>query len=511
MSQITRRRFLRHSAYLAAAASTLGACSNGSGKHGGRALIIGSGFAGSVAALRLGQAGIATLVLERGQHWTVRGPDSFPSLFNPDHRSTWFGTTDAMTQSAQIQPYAGMVERVSGDTLDALCGSCVGGGSFVYGGVLLQPRRAVFQSVFPRISYDMMDQIYYPRVLQEIGASPIPDDVLASAPYTAARTFLEDAQNAGFEAVRPAASFDWSIIRQELNGDIPAAATISEYIYGCNSDAKLSTDKNYLQRAFDTGFVELRSLTEVEMISERASGGFIVTYRQISPEGEVLARGEEEADYLFLAAGSLNTSKLLLKSQQAGELSGANDRIGQGWGTNGDQLMLEASKRPVGGPQGGPACISATDFSDPQYPIGYEHSPASVPANIQIQLAMSVPDEFGRVLYSAEQDACTVQWPEDSATGSALARRASFGRLLAQTGGTDISAAGGSPSIWHPLGGAVMGDACDDLGQLYGYQNLFVIDGSLMPGSTAASNPAFTIAANAERILESIIPQLSPA
>lgn len=511
MTQITRRRFLQRTACLAAASSMLGACSNGSNNSGSRALIIGSGFAGSVAALRLGQAGISTLVLERGQHWTVQGPDSFPSLYNPDHRSTWFGTSDAMTQSTPLKPYAGMIERVAGDTVDAVCGACVGGGSFVYGGVLLQPRRDVFQRVFPRLSYDMMDQIYYPRVLQEIGASPIPDDVLASAPYTAARTFLQDAQNAGFEAVKPAASFDWSIIRRELNGEIPAAAIASEYIYGCNSDAKLSTDKNYLQRAFDTGVVELRSLTEVEMISERASGGYVVTYRQISPEGEVLARGEEEADYLFLAAGSLNTSKLLLKSQQAGELSGANDRIGEGWGTNGDELKLEASKRPVGGAQGGPACISATDFTDAQYPIGYEHSPAHVPANIQIQLAMSVPDESGRVVYNAEQDRCSVQWPQDSASGSAQARAASFARLLTQTGGTDISGAGGTPSIWHPLGGAVMGDACDDLGQLYGYRNLFVIDGSLMPGSTAASNPAFTIAANAERILESIIPQLSPA
>ena len=92
----------------------------------------------------------------------------------------------------------------------------------------------------------------------------------------------------------------------------------------------------------------------------------------------------------------------------------------------------------------------------------------------------------------------------------AMARDASFERLLAVTGGRNLSGGiGGGSTIWHPLGGTVMGDACDDLGQLYGYRNLFVIDGSLLPGSAANANPAFTIAANAERIMEALIPTLS--
>ena len=66
-----------------------------------------------------------------------------------------------------------------------------------------------------------------------------------------------------------------------------------------------------------------------------------------------------------------------------------------------------------------------------------------------------------------------------------MARDESFQRLLDQTGGSDISGSAGKPSVWHPLGGAAMGDACDYLGHLYGYKNLFVIDGSLLPGSAA--------------------------
>lgn len=505
MMGISRRRFVRNTSVLATTAAFGLGCSDGADKPPARglAVIIGSGFAGSVAALRLGLAGIPTIVLERGREWTLNGPDSFPVSF-VDRRTTWFGEVNALTGSGAVTPYAGMMERVSGDTVDAVGASCVGGGSLVYGGVLLQPRRDIFASVFPAISYDEMDQVYYPRVLEKIGASPIPDDVLASAPYQAHQAFLDDAAAAGFETVRPAASFDWDIVRQELRGEIPAAAIASNYIYGCNSGAKLSTDKNYLRDALATGMVELRSLCDVQMISERERG-YQVTYRRIDEEGVELERLALDADYLFMAAGSLNTSKLLLASQRAGELSASNDRIGKGWGTNGDELFIEARSAPLPGPQGGPACISAVDRSTPGYPVVYEHSPAAV-TNLQIQLAMSVPDERGELGFDANGN-YGIRWPRDSATPSAQARDASFARLLEASGGTNISGSFGS-TIWHPLGGAVMGDACDDLGQLYGYRNLFVIDSSLMPGSTANANPAFTVAANAERIMQALVQTL---
>ncbi|MFT4520441.1 MAG: cholesterol oxidase [Halioglobus sp.] len=505
MQPISRRQFVQRASLLAAATTLGTSCSDQSDADAPRAIIIGSGFAGSVAALRLGQAGIQTTLLERGQEWTLQGPDFFPTLATSDHRTAWFGEVDGLTGIRPVTPYAGLIERVAGDTVDAVGGACLGGGSLVYGGVLLQPRRDIFDQVFSRIAYDEMDQVYYPRVLQQIGATSIPDDVLASDRYLAHRTFLADAAAAGFETVRPAASFDWDIVRQELRGEIAPAVISSEYIYGCNSGAKLSTDKNYLRDATATGFVEIRTLCEVEMISER-NGDYVVTYRRITAEGEELERREISADYLFMAAGSLNTSKILLRSQAAGELRGANDRIGKGWGTNGDQLMLEGRASPLPGPQGGPACISAVDRGTPGYPVVYEHSPANI-SNIQIQLAMSVPDEFGELGFDADGK-YTVRWPIDTETPSAQARNDSFERLLAQTGGTNFGGFGARPTIWHPLGGAVMGDACDDLGQLYGYNNLFVIDGSLLPGSAAGANPAFTIAANAERIMEALMPTL---
>lgn len=505
MSGITRRKFVRNSSLLAAGASLV-ACSDsdsGSAPVSRQAVIIGSGFSGSVAALRLAEAGIPTIVLERGQEWPFAGPESFPVSFD-DKRTTWFGEVDGLTGFSPVESYAGMLERVPGDTLDAVGAACVGGGSLIYGGVLLQPRRDIFEDLLPRISYDDMDQLYYPRVLDMIGASPIPDDVLASDPYLAHRVFLEDAAAAGFETIRPAASFDWDVIRRELSGELPPAAINSDYLYGCNSGAKLSTDRNYLRQAVATGLAEVRSLCEVEMISEKAEG-YVITYKRINPEGEVLERIELNADYLFMAAGSLNTSRILVDSQNAGELSASNDQIGKHWGTNGDELMIEARNGPLPGPQGGPACIAAVDRGTPDYPVVYEHSPANV-SGLQIQLAMSVPDGRGELGYD-DNGTWSLRWPDDSATPSAQARDASFERLIAATGGTNLAGAIGT-SVWHPLGGAVMGAACDDLGQLYGYRNLFVIDSSLLPGSAASANPAFTVAANAERIMESLIPTL---
>ncbi len=512
MSFITRRQFIQRSSVLAAAVAAGSACSDGSSSYAQpRAVVIGSGFGGSVAALRLGRAGITTVVLERGQEWPLRGPDTFPTLSNVDRRTTWFGKIDGLTASTPVTPWAGLLERVAGDTVDAVCGAAVGGGSLVYGGVLLQPQRAIFSEVFPQINYDDMDQVYYPRVIAQIRAGRIPDDILASNNYIAHRTFLRDAVAAGFDVSKAYTGFDWDIIRQEIEGRIPAAASISDYVYGCNSGAKLSTDKNYLLDAKATGNVDIRSLTEVVMLRELDSGGYALECRRINADGEELERYELRASYVFMAAGSLNSSKLLLKSQQAGELRGGNDRIGQSWGTNGDQLMLEFSQSPVGGAQGGPACIAAVDDSTPGYPVTFMHSPATVPVDIQIQLAMSVPDELGELVYDSNTGQAAVRWPSDIATPSALARVASFNRLLAQTGGGDASRFGGRQTVWHPLGGAAMGDACDQRGQLYGYKNLFVIDGSLLPGCAACANPALTIAANAERIMEQLIPQLGGA
>lgn len=103
--------------------------------------------------------------------------------------------------------------------------------------MLIQPQRGVFNQVFPQINYDDMDKIYYSRVIAQIAAGWIPDDILASKNYAAHRAFIRDAMVVGFEVSQPYSGFDWEIIHEEINGSVPAAASISKYIYGCNRSA----------------------------------------------------------------------------------------------------------------------------------------------------------------------------------------------------------------------------------------------------------------------------------
>jgi cholesterol oxidase len=57
----------------------------------------------------------------------------------------------------------------------------------------------------------------------------------------------------------------------------------------------------------------------------------------------------------------------------------------------------------------------------------------------------------------------------------------------------------------HPCGGAVMGKACDLYGRVKGYKGLYVTDAAFIPLCTAATNPALTIAAFAERSMDHVI------
>ena len=60
-------------------------------------------------------------------------------------------------------------------------------------------------------------------------------------------------------------------------------------------------------------------------------------------------------------------------------------------------------------------------------------------------------------------------------------------------------------STWHPLGGACIDRVCDLEGRVKGQKGLYVLDGSLMPGTTAACNPSWTIAAIVERAMDRIV------
>jgi cholesterol oxidase len=90
----------------------------------------------------------------------------------------------------------------------------------------------------------------------------------------------------------------------------------------------------------------------------------------------------------------------------------------------------------------------------------------------------------------------TAGLPDGPAPVAALAANAPSGLL--DLGDLD-------PVTWHPLGGATLGTACDLYGRVHGHRGLYVTDGALVPGSTGACNPSWTIAALAERCLDDVV------
>jgi cholesterol oxidase len=113
-----------------------------------QAIVVGSGYGGAVAALRLGEAGVETLVLERGRRWTIEDPTSnatFSTFEQGDGRAEWLnGTGKSRTPAYDgnpIEKYTGSLEVLEVSGSPFLAGAGIGGGSLVYGGIVIQPHR----------------------------------------------------------------------------------------------------------------------------------------------------------------------------------------------------------------------------------------------------------------------------------------------------------------------------------------------------------------------------------
>lgn len=510
MNKFNRRRFLRHGVYATAGTFSLAhtsvaqaAWTRPTRRTQIRAAIIGSGFGGSVTALRLGEAGIPTVLVERGRAWEFNGDDSYPTLNNPGAGMLWREPTK------WVPGLTGMMqEYLAGNYLIGM-GACLGGGSMVYGGVLLQPKRELFEQAMPFISYDDMDNIYYPRVLAKVSGGPIPDDILNTPNYTAMRVFIDNATQAGLDVVRSEVGFNWDIIREEIAGKRIAAASIGEYVFGCNSGAKNTLDRNYLVDAAATGNVQIEALHNVTHIRRNDANNCFETHCEVlNQRGKIIGYHIIESEYLMMAAGSTHTTRLLLKAKALGDIPTLNDAIGEQWGTNGDQLMARTGiDRSTGPVQAGPPAIAAFDLDNPYKATAFMHSPNPLGGEFtQLQMGMSISDKMSTATYRRWSDTLSVHWSRRQNSVSDNAIKHTMEKMSEYSGGrvADYSVAG----TWHPLGGAAMGAACSDAGEVLGTPNLFVVDGALLPGSAGVANPALTIGANAERVMEKLVPKL---
>jgi cholesterol oxidase len=530
----TRRRFLQNAAMVSSGlATSLVTTSRAAAQEEfSEAIVIGSGFGGAVAALRLGQSGVDTLVIERGRRWPITAAqNTFATYQRPDGRSAWLSPTTQLPGFGEvpIDVFTGILERKDGNGISVFCGAGVGGGSLVYNGITLQPPRELFYKVFPdAVDYGELDQVYYPRVRSIIRPEPIPRDILETDFYGSTRLFLDQARAAELPHSLLDIAIDWNVVRQEISGARVPSAIVGEVWYGMNSGAKKSLDHNYLAQAEQTGRVNILPLHVVTDIFKNSGEGYRIICNQIDEFGRVLVTKTINCRYLFMGAGSMGTSELLVKAKAKGTLPQLNDDIGKGWGTNGDTFAIRSGFPMRTNTGGGPATATIRDFDNPLGPLSIELLPLSVlPDGIIPSIGIGLPTVRGHFRYNPRTDSADLVWPSGGGVGDAnLLEASEFAfRLLDRKNATSTSQPQTAVSLgsftqtkirvaqqvldtfptFHPLGGAVIGKACDLYGRLKGYQGLYVVDGALMPGSTACANPSFTISAMAERCMERII------
>ncbi len=216
------------------------------------------------------------------------------------------------------------------------------------------------------------------------------------------------------------------------------------------------------------------------------------------------------APALIMAAGSVGTSTLLTRAAATDAVTDLPDAVGSGWGSNADRIYLWTDPTAgFGAVQGGPVVYGSLNWSDPA--TAHTVIQASLPPfgpdpHTTVMVGYGVSADRGRVVYDSAQDRGIIRWPAGGGSNILTHVDRTARDIAGPTGHlTDTNRM--LNSTWHPLGGAVMGQVCDLDGRVPGQRGLYVVDGALIPGTTAACNPSLTIAAIAERPLDRIVRQ----
>lgn len=493
------------------------------------AIVVGSGYGGGVSALRLGEAGVQTLVLEKGRLWDVPDEDGrrFSKVLPADTRASWFSTSppslvtsyrglsidEVARNNPSPQPVqAGICEKVVHGGHNVLRGVAVGGGSMINAGIAAVPTPAQVHNTFPDIDSTEFLGTYVGRALAALRINYRDMEWFERTPwFQYARVGRQYAANAGYPVDYNGSSYSFDYMKGEEAGSVPRSAFDYEQQYGNNHGRLGSVDQTYIAAALATGNVSLRPLTEV--IGVRLDDGeYVVTIREIDRWGNELKREELSCDQLFLAAGVLGTNHILLRARDTGALPDLSEEIGKGYGNNGDVMVSHMLKEsdPAGTQQSLMGMINLDGRADPDNPV--YASIFSIPLPVETHAlgyyAMVRTGDRATIEYDQSADSITIDWTEAHAENLRARAAAVFDRI---TGRNEVdyrddifSGQVFAPNTVHPLGGVVRGVATDGFGRVRGYRNLFVNDASLIPGYVGC-NPFVSITALAERNVEAIL------
>jgi cholesterol oxidase len=500
-----------------------------------------------VCSARLAEAGYRVLVLERGRRWHV---EDYPR--NPGDQWTWDDEQPVSKHGwfdFRVFPHMTVVQ-----------GAGVGGGSLVYANISVEAKPDTFERGWPReITFDRLAP-HYARVGETMNVRQVP------ANQWPARTRLlkEAADKLGygdrFRQLDLAVTFDDGWTYEQIDPFNPAKSKtivnaqgqqqgtcvhLGECDIGCPVRARNTLDLNYLPIAERHGAI-VKPLHIVRRISPQ-SDGYTVSFVEIA--NGTLVPGSVSARLVIVAAGSLGSTHLLLRCRaDASALPQLSERVGHNWSSNGDFLTPAIHLGRDIMPTRGPTITAAIDlldgaFQGQQVFIEDGGLPNVADAELRRLSEREGADDRERaliatvrLLFSAGALRSVMPWfaqSRDAADGqlslrdgklflawdSAKSKKtidavvALHQQMALRTGGMPLT-----PLTWttcgdlitpHPLGGCNMAASAergvvDFRGEAFGYRNLYVADGAIVP-EAIGPNPSRTIAALAEHIADGII------
>ena len=504
-------------------------------------IIIGSGFGGSVSALRLAEKGYSVLVIEKGGR---KRPADYP-------KSNW--NLPRWLWKPQVG-FRGLFSMSFFRHVTILHGVGVGGGSLVYANTLPVPNSDFFKAKGWGHLADWEEELkpHYVTAKRMLGAAKVPfqtptDKVMAKVgeslgieahPTTVGVYFGEP----GVEVEDP-----------YFGGEGPTRTGCIKCggcMLGCAHNAKNSLDKNYLYLAEKRGVTVLPD-TEVTSL-EPVDGGYVVRTKASRWFG---ARDEHTADRVVLAGGVLGTTPLLMKMKK-GPLPKLSDRLGDYVRTNNEALIgVMSGERKTDYSKGiAIGSILHTDAHSHLEPVRYPEgsnffrllmaphvSGDTGPARLIAALRNLFRDPVGwlRAFFVRDMNRhgtillymrtlegtlrlkdrwygldTTVEDPSQAPRASIPEATDLANRVAEEMGPGSkpmsivTETALGIPTTAHILGGACMGATAEEgvIGpdhQVHNYPGLYVIDGSSISANPGV-NPSLTITALAERAMSAV-------
>jgi len=293
-------------------------------------VVVGSGFGGSVAALRLAERGYAVLVAEKGKRWR---PEDFPVSNWSVPRSFWL---------PWVGCYGTWGLHLFRDFL-ILHGVGVGGGSLLYANTHLEPDDTVWDDPLWKELEDWRRVMppHYATARRILGSAPSPR--LGAGDEALRRVAARRGLGHTFRPTDVGVFFgepDVEVDDPYFGGDGPrrtGCTFCGGCMVGCRPGAKNTLDKNYLHLAERRG-ARVIPETQVDLVEPLEGGGYRLRWHR-STDRVVKERGAWTARQVVVAGGVLGTTSLLLDCKRKGALPRLSDQLGNYVRTNSEALL----------------------------------------------------------------------------------------------------------------------------------------------------------------------------